>query len=65
MVLEEAEVLPSMFIIGFGPPGLTSEGLGPVFRVRVHAKLLSHVQLFVTPWTIAHETPLSMGFSRQ
>ena len=25
----------------------------------------SHVQLFVTPWTIAHEAPLSMGFSRQ
>ena len=27
--------------------------------------LLSHVQLFVTPWTIAHHVPLSMGFSRQ
>ena len=27
--------------------------------------LLSHVQLFVTPWTVAHEAPLSMGFSRQ
>ena len=27
--------------------------------------LLSHVQLFVTPWTIAHQVPLSMGFSRQ
>lgn len=23
------------------------------------------VQLFATPWTIAHETPLSMGFSRK
>ena len=30
--------------------------------------VLSHficVQLFVTPWTIAHQVPLSMGFSRQ
>ena len=27
-------------------------------------KLLSHVQLFVTPWTVAHEAPLSLGFSR-
>ena len=27
--------------------------------------LLSHVQLFVTPWTVAPQTPLSMGFSRQ
>ena len=28
-------------------------------------KLLSHVQLFATPWTVAHQAPLSMGFSRQ
>ena len=27
--------------------------------------LLSHVQLFVTPWTVAHQALLSMGFSRQ
>ena len=25
----------------------------------------SHVQLFVTPWTLAHQAPLSMGFSSQ
>ena len=25
----------------------------------------SHVWLFATPWTVAHQTPLSMGFSRQ
>ena len=25
----------------------------------------SHVQLFETPWTVAHQAPLSMGFSRQ
>ena len=25
----------------------------------------SHVQLFATPWSVAHQTPLSMGFSRQ
>ena len=28
-------------------------------------KSLSRVQLFVTPWTVAHQAPLSMGFSRQ
>ena len=27
--------------------------------------LSSRVQLFVTPWTAAHQAPLSMGFSRQ
>ena len=26
---------------------------------------VSHVQLFVTPWAVAHQAPLSMGFSRQ
>ena len=25
----------------------------------------SHVRLFVTPWTVAHQAPLPMGFSRQ
>ena len=28
-------------------------------------KSLSHLQLFVTPWTVAHQAPLSTGFSRQ
>ena len=27
--------------------------------------LLSHVRLFVTPWTVAHQAPLSMEFFRQ
>ena len=26
---------------------------------------LSHVQLFATPWTVACQVPLSLGFSRQ
>ena len=26
---------------------------------------LSHIQLFVIPWTIAHQAPLSMEFSSQ
>ena len=25
----------------------------------------NHVQFFVTPWTVAHQAPLSMGFSKQ
>ena len=31
----------------------------------MHAQLLSQVQLFVTPWTIVHQAPLSVGFPRQ
>ena len=29
------------------------------------AQLLSHIQVFATPWTVAHQAPLSMGFSKQ
>ena len=32
---------------------------------KVKVKLLSRVQLFVTPWTVAYQAPLSMRFSRQ
>ena len=28
-------------------------------------KVLSHVQLLVTPWTAAYQAPPSVGFSRQ
>ena len=34
----------------------------------MHACVLSyfsHIQLFTTPWTVAHQVPLSMGVSRQ
>ena len=35
------------------------------FSMKVKVKSLSHVRLFVTPWTVAYQAPLSMGFSRQ
>ena len=34
-------------------------------RLGMKVKSLSRVQLFVTPWTVAYQDPLSMGFSRQ
>ena len=36
-----------------------------LIRVCVCAQLLSHVRLFVTPWTVVHQAPLSMMFSSQ
>ena len=33
--------------------------------VCVCVRVLSHVQLFDTPWSAAHQAPPSMGFSRQ
>ena len=31
----------------------------------MYAQLYSCVQLFATPWTVAHQAPLSIGFLRQ
>ena len=36
-----------------------------LFLTVLHAQFLSHLWPFAAPWTIAHQTPLSMGFSRQ
>ena len=33
--------------------------------LSMSAQSLSHVQLFATPWTVAHQAPLSTEFSRQ
>ena len=35
------------------------------WKWKVKVKSLSHVQLFLTPRTVAYQAPLSMGFSRQ
>ena len=35
------------------------------WKWKVKVKLLSHVRLFRTPWTAAHQAPPSLGFSRQ
>ena len=33
--------------------------------MKVKVKSLSCVRLFATTWTVPHQAPLSMGFSRQ
>ena len=60
------------------PPGSTVPGIllartlkwvaisfSNAWKWKVKVKLLSHVQLFTIPWTIAYQAPPSMGFSRQ
>ena len=32
---------------------------------KVKVKSFSRVRLFATPWTVAYQSPQSMGFSRQ
>ena len=59
LVLELVLVLRYHFI---------SSGQINTHRCSMHCAVLSrfsHVQLFVTLWTVAHQLPLSMGFSRQ
>ena len=36
-----------------------------VVKVKVKVKLLSCVQLFATPWAVAHQAPLFLEFYRQ
>ena len=37
----------------------------PFSLCKVKVKVLSRVLLFATPWTVAYQAPLSMGFSWQ
>ena len=65
----KAWVAQSMWSQGVGHNlgnGQQQKKMGKVMtRDRKKVKSLSCVQLFVTPWTVAHQAPLSRGFSRQ
>ena len=45
--------------------GLTYSSNPVGMQALTLVKSLSHVQLFATPWTVAHQASLSMEFSRQ
>ena len=64
--------------IGSSPPGSPVPGIlqartlewvaisfSNAWKWKVKGKALSCVGLLATPWTAAHQAPLSMGFSRQ
>ena len=38
---------------------------GSLLNLFTQVELLSHVRLFATPWTVAHQAPPSMEFTRQ
>ena len=48
-----------------GEPNSMLSGKKAVLPYFVVVWSLSHVGLFVTPWTVAHQAPLAMGFPRQ
>ena len=43
-------------VLATGPPGKS---------LILSVCVLSHIHFFATPWTVAHQAPLSVGFSRQ
>ena len=54
------------FFLPLPPPGKPKSFAKYLWRkVKVKVKSLSRVRLFVTPWTVAYQAPLSIGFSRQ
>ena len=67
----------ALFFLDFLPIQVTTEhwvevsavnskfSLLSILYMKVKVKLLSHVWPFATPWTVAHQASLSMGFSRQ
>ena len=55
----QARPLSSLFQQRTGSPCQHNQTL------KVKVKSLSRVRLFATPWTVAHQAPPSMGFSRQ
>ena len=57
----EGEVLTSGLPVRPQDGDFHRSGLTVVVKVVA----LSRVRLFVTPWTAAHQAPLSVGFSRQ
>ena len=56
-------------MLGKLSPALSSCGMDYAFNVNepmcMRAGMLSYVQLFATPQTVARLAPLSMGFSQQ
>ena len=64
-ILELDPCWRSFFHIGKREEFYTNKILEGRTRRCVHAKSLSLVWLSVTPWTVAHQTPLSMEVSRQ
>ena len=52
------------FAQGMLPASYNDHEPSPAVTKR-KVKSLSHVRFFATPWTVAYQAPLSMGFSRQ
>ena len=66
----ESSSHPFMLLLVKYSPGFSHKGFQVVFfffnfYYSVCVKSLSRVRLFAIPWTVAHQAPLPMEFSRQ
>ena len=61
-LLEFAQFMTTASVM---PCSHLTSSFNPSRCMKVKVKSLSRVQLFATPWTVAHQAPLSMEFSRQ
>ena len=52
----------AFFIVQLSYPSVTT---GKTIESESESEVAQSVQLFATPWTVAHQVPPSMGFSRQ
>ena len=71
--MERGAQQATVHVAGYSPWGHkeldTTEQLSTahvdICKVKVKVKSLRCVRLFATPWTVAYQAPLSLGFSRQ
>ena len=56
------KLLPVLWLTSCKSEVLT---ISPTQDAKVKVKSLSRIRLFATPWTVAYQASLSMGFSRQ
>ena len=53
------------WVIGYSERGVVCVCACACVCVCTRVRALNRAQLFVTPWTVAHQASLSTGFSRQ
>ena len=67
VVVSHDAIIPSVSVLQQGNMEIRAmvRETGPPQAFCVCTQLVSHVELFATPWTIACQAPLSIKFSRQ
>ena len=62
-----SEASKALLLIGYHDELSNYTWLSPNPRVHLLKSVcvLSHIQLFATPWTVVHQAPLPMEFSQQ